>query len=349
MEKGDIDLHQLNSLISWKLLRPVKFMKGKCALHRLLSKESTILDLKKRPRDEYGIYVAFVLLLMWPATISAPLLTSAVDWLPHYRLLSAQPINESASNSNSTTRYLNWQEYLQSDIFREYFYGPITLEYARFLLASNALGTHILNQGRCRHINKLTTYPANMPIHDAIYPCIEIGDIIWSKDEVDTKPMVDRLRRGVDVSTGQLEAERNGSDRELGQDFNKFQPGSIQLLDLKSTGNFLGSDYPNLSKYSKYSIQRDTYSDLFKYDKDYFDCISRCPLNRTEEIPLDHYDCSDKEGNNQCASKRRTKYPGSWLYNATLYVALMSSRLCAKNKEWYPIKQYLGDKIPDAI
>lgn len=85
MEKGDIDLGQLNSLVSWKSFRPAMLMEWTYTLTRIFSPEAPINQHRNRSRccNTYGIYVALVLLLMWPASFSAPLLTSSVDWLPH--------------------------------------------------------------------------------------------------------------------------------------------------------------------------------------------------------------------------------------------------------------------------
>lgn len=75
MEKGDTDLRQTNSMVSWKLLRPAEVTGP---LRRLFSKKSpTKPEIKTKNSGYYTSYVMIILVLMWPAALSAPLLSEA--------------------------------------------------------------------------------------------------------------------------------------------------------------------------------------------------------------------------------------------------------------------------------
>jgi hypothetical protein len=81
MEKGQIDLKQLNRLVSWKVFLPCNLWK--CIRSLFRTHGPRIRSPQQVAEKRNGIYVATILLLMWPATLSAPVLTSAIDWKVH--------------------------------------------------------------------------------------------------------------------------------------------------------------------------------------------------------------------------------------------------------------------------
>lgn len=227
LEKCDIDLQQLNSIVSWKLFRPLPGYRQKS---------------NSEPRKMYGIYVAAILLFMWPATFSAPLLTSAVDWLPYILLVDDVPESESVHHDVSMlTRTLLtdiekywaevprmlWDNYLQYQANRQAHLIKI-MEYVNILAFSTQVAMRMIH---CRYINKWAGHPTESQVNGASYACIALGEIKWSTKDSDIKPMADRLRTGKDISAVFPHTSRQAEGAEL-------TSGYIQALDIDNAGYY---------------------------------------------------------------------------------------------------------------
>jgi hypothetical protein len=173
MEKGDIDLQQLNSLVSWKLFRPSKLSEWMYNLSQgLTCSESPVRQYSRRQHSIYGIYVAFILLLMWPATLSAPLLTSAIDWLRYTLFIPDKPVTDAGGYIRGWGGgpQDTWDEYQRSTAVRQYFVAR-AMEY----VYTSVFGSDPLEIDHCRHISKWNKYPNGGEVDHATYACFELN------------------------------------------------------------------------------------------------------------------------------------------------------------------------------
>jgi hypothetical protein len=85
MEKGDIDIRQLNTMVSKKVLLPFGVFNWIRVTFRSSLNRSNYTRVSgnghKISSILYTAFVAIILLLMWPAALSAPLLSGSVDWI----------------------------------------------------------------------------------------------------------------------------------------------------------------------------------------------------------------------------------------------------------------------------
>lgn len=110
MEKGDIDLRQINSMVSWKLLRPAEFLGWTRNIRRLFSNEKSIPTQKSKACSIYWYHVAFILFLMWPAALGGPLLPGSVHWIPRsIPLVPDSGIDMTSKSLSQNTTLLAWE------------------------------------------------------------------------------------------------------------------------------------------------------------------------------------------------------------------------------------------------
>jgi hypothetical protein len=113
---------------------------------------------------------------MWPATMSAPLLTSALDWETRYfdvpeKLYTVQDGNDPPSNLYFTT----WHDYLEMSQFRRFLVYEAVSIFEEMKAAE-------LPADNCRlYVRPGLVSTAN--VQDLTYPCIDIGPIRWIKPQ----------------------------------------------------------------------------------------------------------------------------------------------------------------------
>jgi hypothetical protein len=134
---------------------------------------------------------------MWPATLSAPLLTSAIDWLPYTLFIPDKPVTDAGGYIRGWGGgpQDTWDEYQRSTAVRQHFVAR-AMEY----VYTSVFGSDPLEIDHCRHISKWNKYPNGGEVDHATYACFELGDIQWSNVDSDFTPMADRLRFGMDLS-----------------------------------------------------------------------------------------------------------------------------------------------------
>jgi hypothetical protein len=185
MEKGNIDLRQLNWMVSWKMPRPAEFTAPIRRISQMLTKKTSD---EKPPQPDgtrmgyYDYSVAIILVLMWPAALGGPLLSGAVDWKPITELAldtSASAISQGSSDPNSALNA--WEAYLGSENGFQARGNMVTqaFEYASMIAFAN----DPLKLSNCRNINKSGNYSAGGQIDGVTYSCIEIGEIKWNIDQ----------------------------------------------------------------------------------------------------------------------------------------------------------------------
>jgi hypothetical protein len=169
MEKGDIDIRQLNWTISHKLPRPIEISNWfRCCGSR--KNEET------REARRYHRYVVVVLLLMWPATMSASLLTSALDWETRYfdvpeKLYTVQDENGLASDLSFT----RWHDYLEISQLRRVLVYQAANAFEEMKAAE-------LPADKCR-LYVRPGFVSTVNVQDLTYPCIDVGQIQWIKTQ----------------------------------------------------------------------------------------------------------------------------------------------------------------------
>ncbi|KAI5800464.1 hypothetical protein FPQ18DRAFT_301090 [Pyronema domesticum] len=193
MEKGDIDIRQANWTVSWKLLRPISFgWSGWFCTPEKSSGESYMAHNSNPGTAKFYRYcVSIILLLMWPAIFSAPLLTSSVEWVPNVEL--------TVLKTDEVKRYQPywkedeiWYDYLENVIARR---NLVDIMLRIFTYMSQAG----VSPENCRtHFNPLRldvnenlNIQSNRTLHNLTFPCIEISDVQWTKNETD----INRLNR----------------------------------------------------------------------------------------------------------------------------------------------------------
>jgi hypothetical protein len=209
MEQGDIDLRQLNSMVSWKLLRPSSMgdLIAGCFGKRRIKKRTT--------GNRWRNYVAIILLLMWPATLGAPLLSSAVDWLPYTWYVPDSQVNPTGQAAGVSMSA--WTNYLEHTGARR----DVVIR-ALGYVGMSTFGADPLTLDKCRHVEKEDTYPAGGVVNDVTYPCIEIGDIVWSSSDDDLNPVKDKLKDVATISITETPI------------FGYGQVGAMAMFDLQS-------------------------------------------------------------------------------------------------------------------
>jgi hypothetical protein len=174
MEKSDIDIRQINWMVTWKLLRPSTLGSALSTSHK--NKTSSSSRTEHKHAKIYHIYVAEILILTWPATLS-PILTSAVNW--RSRVIETQEfysLFDEVSGASSVVSIGWWDAYLNHDFVREMF---LKLIFRRL----KDLVKYRLPEENCRlYLPAVLKYDeAKKATERALtYPCIEIGDIRWT-------------------------------------------------------------------------------------------------------------------------------------------------------------------------
>jgi hypothetical protein len=318
MEKGDIDLKQLNTMISWKLLQPAKIMEWRRSLRMILTRKPSA-DKKdgKRIRECYSIYVAVILLIMWPATLSAPILTSSINWSPHTLLVADKPIFDATAPNTKWKCDPNsaWDCYLVFTIERQRLVIGAS-EYLNMLVFS---APEPLQQNHCYHINKWNMYGGtSIQVDNATYPCIELGEIKWSTSKSESEQMARRLKIG-NISTFNEMVNRT-SPGIAGTD---IEAGTLQVLNLDykyySEKSFAGLsyDYP-------LSERKHVYSDGVKLSKLRIDCLNMClpNVNAWDGNPSNQCPGNTSIGMRKCLDIQ-AEYPNREPFSGTLDIAVL--------------------------
>lgn len=130
--------------------------------------------------------------------VHAPLLTSAIDWLPYTLLVPEEPTAEPTAggisyfkNTREAAPKVSWDAYLVIPSLRQrVIIGA--LQYVNML----TFGPEALKADYFRHINTANKYTTAAQVDYVAYPCIELGDIDWIKIESELKQIVTRLTLG---------------------------------------------------------------------------------------------------------------------------------------------------------
>ncbi|KAF8245488.1 hypothetical protein K440DRAFT_634182 [Wilcoxina mikolae CBS 423.85] len=169
LEKDTLDLRQLNSMISWKLPRPREFVGW---IKGTGKEDSTV-----QSDPTFRIGTAIILLLMWPATLGAPLLTSAVSWTSMQRYPNVDP-NSPAFKQNEPTATVSipaWRAYLDSSNERR-----DTMIRATSNVGIMTFNTDPLQPNFCRHVVQ-QDLQVNVTLN-VTFPCIKVEDPKWISD-----------------------------------------------------------------------------------------------------------------------------------------------------------------------
>jgi hypothetical protein len=242
MEKGDIDLRQINSMVSWKLLRPAEVTGP---FRKLFSKKApTKLEIKTKNSSYYTSYVTIILVLMWPAALSAPILSGAVDWQPY-----TQPFLYK-SNSDPNAGIAAWENYLSGEKGTAA-RGDRVKQAVRYasMIADN---DKPLGLGHCRSISKEKNYKVGDQVNGDTYPCIGIGKVEWIPANGDVIPIQKIL------NSSDLTILDPSSDHQSPATTNKNiygdpqRPGKVQLFD-QSKRSFYGPGNKNYTDRMIYS------------------------------------------------------------------------------------------------
>lgn len=196
MEKGNVDLRQLNFTVSWKLFRPAAFRNFIGDTYRILSENRTVGSAKANTYRLHGLCVTAILLMMWPATFSAPLLTSAIEWLPASTFGTEELFYDIHGTGRNIPLY-SWKPLLRESMLTDLRHTDQVLN--NFII-SMALNRSILHMDYCRHALPGEVLIMNPRDYDT-FPCIEINEIQWSKDPTYINNIRSRLP-GCDNSRG---------------------------------------------------------------------------------------------------------------------------------------------------
>ncbi|KAE8448849.1 hypothetical protein EG329_008851 [Mollisiaceae sp. DMI_Dod_QoI] len=136
------------------------------------------------PRRSGSWVISAILLLMFPQTFIAPLLSGAVNWNPVIVPEgSSVPVNSTSSFAESSL----WYQYTDStypdernQVLKTAF-GAVGLSWSDSSLAS-ANGTSITGNG-CRHIVNNNGLKAGSLQYNTTLPCIRFHDITWATSE----------------------------------------------------------------------------------------------------------------------------------------------------------------------
>lgn len=113
MEKSDINIRQIKWMVTWRFLRPATFGSALCTSRA--NKTSSSSQREHKHAKIYHIHAAVILILMWPATLSAPILTGAVDWKIRRHVIKAKEFHslfDEASGASSVISIRAWDAYL---------------------------------------------------------------------------------------------------------------------------------------------------------------------------------------------------------------------------------------------
>jgi len=156
LEKDLLDLRQLNSMVSSKLPRPKECF-------GLFRGSKSAIDLKGSV--SYRIWTSVILLLMWPATFGAHLLTSAVNWksASEYR-----PLNQTAGSSGTVVSTPAWRAYLESTTDRRE-----TMIRATRNVGIITFNTEPLKPDYCRHVVRGQDLAVDSKVDNDTFPCFD--------------------------------------------------------------------------------------------------------------------------------------------------------------------------------
>lgn len=183
MEKGILDLRRLNSTISWKMLWLLGDVQSWfVAVSNWFQNKTSPTNAKRKNNGMHKHFVAIILLLMWPATFSAPILTGALEWLPRNMYAEGELLWDS-QGSGSMISLTMWKDFLANNYSIRRDYVDIIVEYVtRAMLEPNQPPLD-----RCQHIvfNQSVQTEYYRLIRDKShlinrkFPCIEVRDIQW--------------------------------------------------------------------------------------------------------------------------------------------------------------------------
>jgi hypothetical protein len=176
MEKGNVDLRQLNFMVSWKLFRPAACREIMGDTYRVPSQNRTVGSAKVNTYRWHGLCVTAILLMMWPAMFSAPLLTSAIEWISISVSVPEKLFYDIHGSGRNISRIV-WKDLHQDNEYSSLSSTDHALN--AFITPMPSNGTN-LQMNYCRH-----AVPQGVALNPRDYdtfPCIEIGEIQWSKD-----------------------------------------------------------------------------------------------------------------------------------------------------------------------
>ncbi|KAI5813976.1 hypothetical protein BZA77DRAFT_372817 [Pyronema omphalodes] len=181
MESDNIDLHQFNTLISWKIFRPVISMAPARRLHRICSVKSLQGHESGQRGSVRGFYIAVVMLLMWPVSLSAPLVTSSLGLLPTQHWLPNVLFMDTAGTGKNISLW-DWKLFVKEHLRSS--------EYVMRVVASRVTRSTIANQPQhiwsdfnlCRHFEIPEHWEKVKPQPNITFPCIQTSRIQWNND-----------------------------------------------------------------------------------------------------------------------------------------------------------------------
>jgi hypothetical protein len=176
MEKDNIDLQQLNTLVTWKIFRPVVSMAHARNFFRISPDKSLQHHESTQSSSIRAFYIATVMLLMWPATLSAPLVTSAIEWLPAFIDAPEVPYMDTSGTGQKISLW-SWREFVREQTANKaHVAGDAASIMTQITMSNHSMHTwpHF---DLCRHFE---IYPAPYTIHrppNITFPCIETSSI----------------------------------------------------------------------------------------------------------------------------------------------------------------------------
>jgi len=164
LEKDRLDLRQLNTIISWKIYPTDLFGRSRKPKRTSISTSQS--------RSVFRVWASIVLVLMWPASLGAPLLTSAVNWDSDHEFTPRTNLNPHSGNHSSTEA---WRLFQTSSTDRRN-----TVVRAVSNVGRMTMNTNGLQLDSCRHVVSVQGLEAGAKVENDVFPCIETGDIKWS-------------------------------------------------------------------------------------------------------------------------------------------------------------------------
>jgi hypothetical protein len=115
MERGNIDLCQVNTMVSWKILQARNLLSGVYGVAVAGILWTPVEKSNQKAKNMYALFVASILILMWPATWGAPLLISAVEWLPKEITVREELLHDTYEPEYDISRYSRMQYLITPD------------------------------------------------------------------------------------------------------------------------------------------------------------------------------------------------------------------------------------------
>jgi hypothetical protein len=220
MEKGEIDLRQLNTMVSWGLFQPVKMIEWINVTRRNIFKKAPIRKAKPKTTKAdgtYGFYVSVIMLAMWPATFSAPLLPSSIEWLqsPDYSDVRDEALFFDKQGTGMNLSRIRWNMFTGhngdtgniryqkessnsiANMFADYTTGFIVSRLADKSLEYIGERTSRYVQPKldhCVHTEINSTRYLDVTRPDKItVPCIKTGTIQWTQNDTIINATRDRV------------------------------------------------------------------------------------------------------------------------------------------------------------